>query len=312
MLKDGALLSFDEARALSARLYRLGECCPRIWDELDKSGYGLPARAFREAIRELAGDEQTYERVVLYWIEYAKERLAGLVGPMDLLSGEIPNVAAYRSPLLEELRRETKMGLRKSAGPITSPQIEPTLKRYVEMLPDDPFKAELMERVKRARREAARVLGLQERGDVPALTAKERYDLLVERYSSNLTSSGFGLDSHRKHGIVYRQATSDGRWAFVFIDESRDGMDGGRLETRMAITLPKKAVLPGAVAMTSVATFSPGDLVPGFGYICGFDRRSYAELCLACDANAELAKSIYLRLNEMLIRGKVGSDPTFG
>lgn len=303
MLKYGALLSFDEARALSARLYHLAEQCPRIWDELDESGYGRPARIFREAIRELAGDDNAYERVVLYWIEFAKERLAGLVGPMDVLAGDIPKVAAYRSPLLEELRRDARAGRLKSAGPIVSPQVEPTLKRYVEMLPDDPFKTQLVERVKRARKEAAGVLELHERGDIPALSAKERYDLLVERYSTKLMSSGFGLDSHRKHGVVYRRTTADARWAFVFIDESRDGMDGGRLETRMAITLPKKAILPGAAAMTSVATFSPADLVPGFGYVCGFDRRSYAELCLACDANAELAKSTYLRLNELLVKG---------
>lgn len=306
MLKDGALLSFDEARALSARLYRLAEQCEQIWDELDESGYGRPARIFREALRQLAGDDETYKQVVLYWIEFAKERLAGLVGPMDVLGGDIPKVAAYRSRFLETLRRNAKVGLLKSTGPIVSPQIEPTVKRYVEMLPDDPFKKGVMERIKSERQEAATMLRLQERAEFPALSAKERYELLVKRYSDNLQSAGFRLDSHRKHGVVYRRTTADGRWAFVLIDESRDGMDGGRLDTRMAITLPKKAILPGAVAMTAAATFSPVDLVPGFGGVCGFDRRSYAELCLACDANSQLAKSVYVRLNELLVDGDSG------
>jgi hypothetical protein len=301
MLKDGALLSFDDARALSARLHRLADQCPEIWSELDKSGHGLAARVFRDAVRQLAGDDETYQQVVLYWIEYAKERLAGLVGPMDVLAGDIPKVAAYRSQFLEDLRRNAKAGRHRSVGPIVSPQIEPTLKRYVEMLPDDPFKKGVMDRIKVARQEATSMLRLQERAGFRALSAIERYELLVERYSTSFQSAGFNLGSHRKRGVVYRKTTGDGRWAFVFTDESRDGMDGGRLDTRLAITLPKKAILPGAVAMTAAATFSPVDLVPGFAGVCGFDRSSYAQLCLAADANAQLAKSVFVRLNKLLL-----------
>lgn len=300
LLRQGALLSFDEARLLSARLYHLAEQCPEIWNELDNSGHGLAARVFRDAIRQLAGDDKTYDQVVRYWIEYAKERLAGLIGPMDILSGDIPKLSAYRSQLLEELRRNARAGCLKSAGPIASPQIEPTVKRYVEMLPDDPLKKVVLERIKSARREATKALHLQERDDFLALSVRERYELLIERYSSNLQPAGFRLDSHRKHGVVYRRTTDDGRWVFVLVDESRDGMDGGRLETRMAITLPSKAILPGAEALSAAATFSPVDLVPGFGGVCGFDRRSFAELCLACDANAQLARSVYVRLNRLL------------
>jgi len=302
MTKQNALLAPSEARALSEQLYLLGEQCPSIWDELEKSGYGEPAHIVHEELRELAGSPEKYDQLTRYWIEYAKERLAGLAGPMDILRGRLPKISAYRSDLLETLRAHVKAGRLKSEGSIVSPQIEPTLKRYIELLPDDPFRVAVAERIRGARKSAVSRLGLRELPAFPAMNANAKYDLLIERYQANLEPAGFTLDSHRKHGIVLRRLTSDSRWALVFVDESRDGVEGGQLDTRMAITLPKKAVLPGALPLGSAATFSPTDLVPGFGAACGFDKHSYAQLCLACDANSFLAKSIFARVNRLLLR----------
>lgn len=45
----------------------------------------------------LAASSKDVRQLWLYWSEYAKERLAGLVGPMNVLEGKLPTVAAYRS-----------------------------------------------------------------------------------------------------------------------------------------------------------------------------------------------------------------------
>lgn len=299
MTKDGALLAPREARALSERLYPLGDECPSIWDELDRSGYGEPARIVREAHRELAGSAEKYEQVTRYWVEYAKERLAGLVGPMDILRGRLTKVSAYRSELLDRLRADAKAGRLKSEGPIVSPQIEPTIKRYIELLPDDPFRVPVRERIRAAQKAAVAAAKLHELPEF-SKNSKQKYELLIERYRADLEPAGFTLDSHRKHGVVFRRIIANGQWAFVFVDESRDGMDGGQLFPHMAITLPKKAVLPGALPLSAVATFSPADLVPGFGAVCWFDASSYAQLCLACDANSFLAKSVASRIDKLL------------
>jgi hypothetical protein len=308
MTKDGGLLGLGEARMLSERLYPLGDHCPSIWDELDKSGYGAPARIVREAHRELAGDAEKYDQVTRYWVEYAKERLAGLVGPMDILRGRITKVSAYRSELLDRLRADAKAGRLKSEGPIVSPQIEPTIKRYIELLPDDPLRVAVKERIRAAQKTAAAAVQLRELAEFSKKSSKQKYGLLIERYLADLEPAGFTLDSHRKHGVVFRRIIANGQWAFVFVDESQDGIDGGQLFTHMAITLPKKAVLPGALPLSAAATFSPADLVPGFGAICWFDANSYAQLCLSCDANSFLAKSVSDHIDKLLSNVRVADD----
>jgi len=302
MTKDGALLEPAEAKTLSKRLYPLADECPSIWDELDKSGYGAPARIVREAHRELAGNAERYDQVSRYWIEYAKERLAGLIGPMDILRGRLAKVSAYRSELLDKLRADAKAGLLKGDGPIVSPQIEPTIKRYIELMPDDPFRVVVKDRIRAAQRAAAIAAHLHEVPDYSKFNSKQKYALLIERYLADLEPAGFTLDPHRKHGVVFRKIIARGQWAFVFVDESQDDLDGGRLSTQLAITLPQKAVIPGSLPLGAAATFSPSDLVPGFGAVCWFDASSYAQLCLACDANSFLAKSLASRVDMLLSR----------
>lgn len=300
MSTTGLLIDRDEAKNLSQRLYQLGDQIGDICAEIEQAGYGAPASAIREGLAALAATNDRVQQLWLYWSEYAKERLASLVGPMNVLAGNLPDIAAYRSPFLAELRVRAVAGQFQSSGPIASPQIEPTMKRYVEMMPDDPFVMQVNSDVKEARRQATTKLSLAERPGFDALNAKAKYELLIERYLAALEPAGFKLDSHRKSGLVFRKITSDHRWAFLFVDDSRDGIDGGMLSVRFAITLPKKAVLPSALSLSVVATFSPDDIVPGFGAVRGFARGSYAEFCLAADACAFLTRALCVRVDALL------------
>ena len=171
-----SLITQKEAEALSGKLFRLGNQWEDICQDLDRVGYGSPAAVLRRAHEALALTEAHRLQLRTYWAEYAKERLAGLVGPMDVLSGKLPKTTAYRSDFLAMLRADAAAGKLKSDGLIVSPQIEPTIKRYVEMMPDDPLAIQINEHVKQARRQAAADLSLPESPEFGSLDAKARYD----------------------------------------------------------------------------------------------------------------------------------------
>lgn len=296
----GSLIDSETAKSLSQKLYPLGDQVHDICAELDRAGYGEGARVVRQELEGLAATQDRVQQLRLYWSEYAKERIAGLLGPLNVLTGKLPKMAAYRSALLADLRARAAAGEFESDGPTKSPQIEPTMKRYIEMAQDDPFVVRTLDAVKRARREAVRKLSLPELEEFGRLAAKARYDLLIERYSASLFTEGFTLDSHRKTGVVFRRLTSDGRWAFIFVDDSRDGVDTGMLSVKFGLTLPKKAVLPSSLPSCVVASFSSDDIVPRFGAVRGFAAPSYAEFCLAADACAYLAQVLYRRVDALL------------
>ena len=296
----GSLIDNEQAKQLSRKLYPLGDQINDICVELDRAGYGAPASVVQRELEALAATKERVQQLRLYWSEYAKERIAGLVGPMNVLAGKLPDIAAYRSALLADLRTRTEVERCQPDSPIKSPQIEPTIKRYVEMMPDDPVALRINDAVKQARSVAIQKSSLPERQEFTRLSAKARYDLLISRYSANLLPAGFTLDSHRKTGIVFRRSTSDGRWSFLFVDDSRDGVETGMLSVRFGLTLPKKAVLPSSLSSTAVATFSADDIVPGFSAARGFSTPSYAEFCLAADACAYLARALYGRTDALL------------
>lgn len=303
MKVTGALITDEAAKELSGRLALLGDQWQEICAELNASGYGTPSAASRGTIEALAATADDRSRLYAYWREWAKERLAGLVSPINILRGRYPHVSGYRSELMAMLRTDAVAGKLKSEGPSVSPQIEPTLKRHIEMLPDDPVATQINEDLKKARQKAASSLQLAEVSEFAGFSASARYDLLIERYRAALEPVGFALDSHRKTGLVFRKLTSDKRWAFLLVDESRDGMDTGMLSPSFALTLPKKAVLPSAVSLNAVATFSPDDLVPRFRASCMFARDSYAQFCLAVDSIAFLTRVVHIRLDALLVAG---------
>jgi hypothetical protein len=109
------------------------------------------------------------------------------------------------------------------------------------------------------------------------------------------------VDSHRKTGTVYRKPTSDGGLDFLLVDTSRSNIAVGILYPMFALTLPHKGVLPSAIHLCAVASFSPDILVPRFNSSCQFKTESYAELCLAADSIACLTKIVYSRLDKLLV-----------
>jgi len=308
-------LSEAEARLLSSQLYPLGEQCPELWKELERAGYWEPIRIQRQVLREFAGSAEKYAHVERYWVEFAKERLAGLSGPMNIEEGQLPEFSAYRSAFLEKLRENARAGFLKSEGKIVLPQIEPTLKRYFEMLVNDPAllndpahgSAKRLNEIKEAIKQAVLVLGLQEKAGFPSWDADKKYDALLARYRAHLEPVGFSVGSLRKHGVIFRKPSSDGRWSLIFSEESRENFlpygRNGRLESAIAVGDPGVDVVPRAVEFRTFVSFQIDDLVYGFGAVCKSDKDSYAQLCLSCDANALIAQSVCARIDKLLSQG---------
>lgn len=248
----------------------------------------------------MAGSAEAYARVERYWLESAKERLAGLSGPMNILKGQLPPTSAYRSVYLDELRADAAAGRLKSDSPIVSPQIEPTVKRRFERMPDSPEALSLHHAVMEERSRAARRLSLASPPDYERMSEEQRYVLLLDRYRGSLEPAGFALDSHRRQGSIFRKRTSSGEFDFLFVDTSKDRTTLGLLDTAFALVGPRKAVLPSALSLSALATIPSDCLVPEFRVANGFDKDSYAELCLACDANCLLARTLFRRVDDLL------------
>jgi hypothetical protein len=94
---------------LSKALLALAVQTREIWAESERANYAYPVVSNRRALAEFAGSAHAYEEMEEYWVEYAKERLAALRGPLDLLSGTLPQDTIYRSPLLERLRHQVDL-----------------------------------------------------------------------------------------------------------------------------------------------------------------------------------------------------------
>lgn len=295
------LITFDEAGLLSKKIYPLGDQWNEICEDLYSAGYGMPTKEYRTSCEKLAETDMALLQLHAYWRDYAKERLAALVGPMNIFKGIYAPFMAFRSQLIESLREDAKNGKLKSTSRIVSPQIEPTVKRRIEMMPDCAEALGVHEKSKQAQQKAILNLQVTNKPDFLKLTAREKYNLLIARYCDTLIPFGFKLDPNKKSGAVFRKITSDGKWAFLLVDDSRDGMDmGGGLYPTFALTLPRKAVLPEYPSLNSVATFRPGDLVPEFHVSCGFAKDSCQEFFLAIDTVASLTTIIFTRLDKLL------------
>ncbi len=287
-------------RELSKRLYPLGDLCPSLWKEFDDAGYHQ-ALLDRNLILSLAQDEAARDQILKYWVEYAKERIAGLVGPMSILTGELPETSAYRSGLLDQLREIRRQQVLKSNEPHPSPQIEPTLSRFNEMFHTELFMVDRLEQLNRQGDAEIKAFKFSELRGFYDFAPEKKYDLMVNQYTAAFAPHGFSPDLNIKGGSVFRKPISGTAWDMVFVDESRKFTETGGVVTWVGIMTQGRRVQPGSNrAVTMLGHFPIRDLIPGFGAYTFFRPQSYAEMCLACAANVCAAQLISRRVNELL------------
>ena len=193
------------------------------------------------------------------------------------------------------------MQVLKSNEPRTSPQIEPTLKRFADMFHTEPFKIDRRERLKRARHAEAKAFRFAEIQGFYDFAPEKKYDLMFNQYVATFAPHGFSPDLNIKGGSVFRKPISGTAWDMVFVHESRKFTETGGVETWVGIMTQGRRVQPGSNrAVTMLGHFPIGDLIPGFDAYTFFRPQSYAEMCLACAANVCAAQLISRHVNELL------------
>lgn len=289
-------ISGELARKLSSRLAPIGDQIYDIWSDLDRAGYGATSAIVRASYLAQAVTPEASSQLHSYWRELAKEILAALNPPFDFFRGHLPEHSSYRSELLDTLRANAP---NLPSGNIKTRQIEPTIKRYIESIPNAQSLL-VRQKAPESRRVAAKMLGLAERSEFGKERAAKRYQLLIDRYSSKLLPFGFVLDPSSELGLVYRKATENKKWDFIFADGCRDSITAGRLSPAFGITTPNSEVLGDNIACTTAASFDPEVIVPGFIYSLTFAADSYAEFCLAADSSAYLCRNLFKRIEVAL------------
>jgi hypothetical protein len=296
------LISDAEAKALSRRLADLGDQVDAIEDNLASHGYGRPAAVKRGLIEELAMNAEEHQRLRLYWREFAKERLASLAGPVNIPRGRYPPICEYRSAFITQLRDEALKGLVRSEG--SSPQIEPTYKRFVERKRTPQQLREMATAINNARIHAASALGMAESAEYTNYIRLLRRDKVAEivaaRFLANMERDGFAIESNPMKGLVCRKSMRGCGLDFVLIFQFTDALLAGVLYPMFALMLPAQVITPGETHRFSVASFSPEVLVPEFYEACAFSPDSHAQMCLAVDSISLLSKIVYERLSTLL------------
>jgi hypothetical protein len=299
------LISDADAKVLSRKLAEFGDQAPAITAELDNSAYGRPAALARGRIEAFAKSAEALDSLRTYWREYAKERLASLAGPVNIPRGRYPRVCEYRSDIIKKMRERVALALIRGDEGVASPQIEPTLKQFVEKILDAKQLRELAVESEKTRINASSALGLQESEEFAKLVRAGRKDFLGDsiatRFVSQLAPAGFIVDSRMENGLVCRKQLGRVDLDFALVFEYGGGLLAGALYPLFSLTLRGMTLTPGKIHGESVATFSPETIVPEFRASCVFTPDSFAQFCLAIDSIAFLTKIVCSRLEEVLI-----------
>ena len=293
-------MSEVEAKALSRSLFPLGDQWSEICAELEQSGYGETAKFFRETLEKSAESVVAVEQLRMYWREYAKERLAGLAGPLNVLKGKLPGFSQYRSSYLKGLREKYSAEVENTGTATLSPQIEPTIRRFLDNSTGSPEFLIFIEQLERIRRDRAGSLFGPPLRNFAEIGVDERWRNLSERYVIQFQSFGFKQDAPQASKLVFRKAFTSCNRDFLFVDDSKDDVLFGRLRTQFAIVRSKMAIRAQGSMSSTAATFNPEDIVPGFEVASTFDKDAFEELCLAIDSNVHLADILWRRIDNLL------------
>lgn len=295
----GGSISDVDARELSRRLAMLGNEWPAICVEIDAAGYGTPSSTARAALERLAETVDDRKRLHIYWTEWAKERLAALAGPVNILRGRYPPSSGYRSEFIAVLRDAATAARARGDAQVLSPQIEPTLMRFVEQR-EGVSLLEIEQEVENARAQAAAAHQFEEVEKFRDANQARRYEMFIERCLVALGPVGFQIDSNLATGVVFRRQLSSAGLDFLLVHPFAGAIMAGNLSPIVALTVSTASIDPRLVDLSAVATFSLDDVIPRFRSSCMFNRLSYAQFCLAIDSITFLSKILYAKIDKLL------------
>lgn len=293
----------DFLKKLSSLLYPLGDQIEEIWAQLEQAGLGTASAAVRSLQLEFAESDDARAKLLLFWREYAKERLACLAGPCNIERGNFIPQVAYRSQYLDALRREALL-----AGPegrLPHGFIEPTLARFFYMPSSHLMYAEWGERPAKAIQSALAKRSIKDVARFAESTPQERHELLVQRYKEKFAAHGFMMLEGRKILVFARQLEGH-PLAFMMINDSDNELDS-QVRNMFAIGNPNKQLRARGPCSGAIARFSETDVVPEFQFDASFKLKSYASFCLAIDNSVFLANVLFERIQQ-LVKHKWGQQ----
>jgi hypothetical protein len=288
----------NDQRELSNMLCQLGSEAPVVWSELSALGLGLPSEIARTILLNSVSSPAEADHLMRYWIEYAKEKLSDVAGHAYILKGTHLSPYSYRSGFLETLRETRKKSM---AGPgRPSPDLEPTLAKYANCPGGEgSISKTLNDEARKTAAQLASRLNLPEDEQFRGYGEAKRYRLLRERLAEELGSTGFTSASRKKDEIILKYPLFGGKYSFVLVDNSLKMVQLCRLNAEFRIVNPGEETDDFDWPKLPLASFFPSDVVPFFGYSCGFEMGSYSQFLLACDTLASLAKLIVARLEKI-------------
>jgi len=277
----------DSAQILARALVRVAADLDGLLAELAQAGYGEEAAIGRARILHFAPTLYDKARVAEYWRELAMERLSTLCAP-----GGVRYQPLYRSHLLDVLRA----GFPPLARERKLPMVELAHRRCYEER-EDPVHQETMRRVGDARARAISASGLQDDPDFASMPWLERKRLQRERWTAMLEPHGFAIKNKARNVVVAERHTSDGKFVFAILDESRSNLERyGQLEHIITVRKSGQPLSHIPEKDGSLARFEIDTLVPEFHWTARHFS-TYPEFCRMVDATTFAALCIYRRLD---------------
>ena len=244
---------------VSGRLVNLGERWAEIASKIDMFD---ASSVFRNYVEIYAGKNR-WPSILEYWTESSKERLGALKGPYDRNKRIIPDSSSYRSILLDNLAAKFQ------PTPHQSNELEPTLRQYAILELTDPRRIAMVGEVRKFKQDAANLF-FPELCDQPikdgtisivfldGVRAEGTSEISIKRdgrgvlFSANAFDSSLTLNAYFDYALGY----SFGKTQVIFFVSD---IDSGVFDSKH-------------IADKSIATFVPGDLIPGFDFSLSFEK----------------------------------------
>ncbi len=281
---------------LSSQMACLGSQWRDMFGELRAAGFGHYSEWRMDDARKFARSRDGKVDLELYWDEYAKERLAALAGPVDVVRGVFPDGCAYRSPFMDRLRREAR-DLRLGAG-------DEHFRRFIEPSLREMFAGRYWKETAGQGDTLVRKVVEEFWRDNKFICPGELYAIDNKNYVKYLSLAMPGFDfvgdlPHRSQG--FRRDIPGTPWSFLIHDNSC----GGHIE--LGVLQYGFAVFPSVMRRKSdlrqahfCATFRMSDIFPFWNH--KFDNNSLEQFYYMMAELAESVDVIYRRLERILTR----------
>lgn len=291
-------LTTDEHKIARALLYLAIEA-PEIWKEMELSGLQHESALVRRTVAEYSEKSDKLADLEEYWVEFAKERLSMLRGPLNAMTGQSSLPLTYCSLLLHELRS--------SAAALPYPgseriaQIHPALVKHL-------FHAEgrkkipiLWAKVRQVRQDSLTKIGKLDEEIFVDSAFPNRRELIKKIAIDQLEHKNLSIRLAGRNFLNIVGELDDGKFVFNFLmDLEQINEQCGAVCCSVAVTLPSQKFSASNGHVGTIAYFEIDYLNPYFSFALSFENALYKDFYHLMKTISSLASIIFYRLNNIL------------